>query len=583
MPPKVQAPANGQGIGSKDVELETACGRLSREQLRTFIIQQAGRNVILRRAVLEFAWSKQRHDIVASLLGKLDSSKDYEIKRMQISSHQVTQVLEMVLKHYVYLLDKRDAELLTPAEPAAEVDHFRSAVHLPAEDFFVSMANIDKWLIRQVSLEGRRVLGKKLDRLINRGRSLCRSQDQVRDIAKQYRGSYRSGADFDSIFCDVMVDFYPPVGMLQVSNPSYRPPFISPPSFKSTALLLSLPSEILRQIFQHGASSLIPKPGASLRDMLTSNGYRKMYLCNASLVTTTWRIQAQLEYLSYVVCCSIKALDHLVTMLEGTGRIMSLNRLVCSLVELPDDTVAQGLFGYRVFTTPNHPINRLLELGPMLDELEIFRGSAVLTDSLSCSLRKSKHPSCLRRSCCLPFCCPIVSGSALKISSRTTLYPINAETKGTLVLNNVTTSLEHGEDESGITSKLESLVVMNSDCPAPRITPTLSMLPQITPVLSFQILKTLSMDGHPLSIKLLRTSTFPAVTTFELIPYQLHRHGIANGFKELTLLVLKQIPTLQVIILPLVLFCKAEEALGQEIEGIRVELAVRHKLNWLNF
>lgn len=45
---------------------------------------------------------------------------------------------------------------------------------------------------------------------------------------------------------------------------------------------------------------------------------------------------------------------------------------------------------------------------------------------------------------------------------------------------------------------------------------------------------------------------------------------------------LDRIPTLKVI-LPLDLFNKAEEVLGRKFEGIRVELAVSNKWNWLEY
>lgn len=149
---------------------------------------------------------------------------------------------------------------------------------------------------------------------------------------------------------------------------------------------------------------------------------------------------------------------------------------------------------------------------------------------------------------------------------------------GTLVLNNIRSNLDAGQEESDVTSKLEALVIMNSDT-APLVAPSARTQPQVTPPLSFQNLRTLSMDCSSLGIKLLLKSQFPAVTTFELIPDQ--EHHLHHTFRELTLLVLDRIPTLKVIILPHDFFYVADKVLGCKAEGIQIVLATPNKWNWL--
>lgn len=132
---------------------------------------------------------------------------------------------------------------------------------------------------------------------------------------------------FEDILSVLIGCQYPPAKLMDIPNPSYPRPFTSPPTSRSATLLLSFPQEIIRLIFIHGASTLLPKPGASYNDSDVLDYYRKEYLCNASIVTSSWCVEAQLEMLYYTLCQSPEELQSLVIMLEKTGRIKHLKRL----------------------------------------------------------------------------------------------------------------------------------------------------------------------------------------------------------------------------------------------------------------
>lgn len=167
---------------------------------------------------------------------------------------------------------------------------------------------------------------------------------------------------------------YPPSDLLKVPNPAYCQPFISPPTSRSTALLLSFPQEILHLIFIHGASNLLPKPGASKDDIVILNYFRIQFLSNASLVTTSWCLEAQLEMLFYVLRRSVEAFERFVTMLEATGRVRHLKRLSWSCWTAMDQTESPQYTPVSWGVRLNH-VKRLVKLQPVLDELEIIEGS----------------------------------------------------------------------------------------------------------------------------------------------------------------------------------------------------------------
>lgn len=172
---------------------------------------------------------------------------------------------------------------------------------------------------------------------------------------------------------------YPSAWLLNVPNPPFRRLITPPPTSRSTTLLLSFPPEVLRLIFMHGASTLIPKPGATSRDSAVLDRHRKEYLCIASLVAPSWCVEAQLEILYYTLCKSLEDLDALVTTLERTGHVKHLKRLswrcAAGFVSPTSDTTGGSIEDTTTHSFETYKalqvLDRLRQLEPVLDELEI--------------------------------------------------------------------------------------------------------------------------------------------------------------------------------------------------------------------
>lgn len=397
---------------------------------------------------------------------------------------------------------------------------------------------------------------------------------------------------------------YPPADLLELPIPSYRLPFTSTPSLQSATLLFSFPREGLRLIFIHGASTLVPKPGASYLDTVVLDHYSKGFLCNASLVTSSWCVEAQLEMVYCTLCQSPEALHSLVTMLEKTGRIKHLKRLsLTSEVNLEDFKM---YFPPRKTTaaieTPSnsskltiHLIGRLIKLGPVLEELEIIGGGD--DDFISCiplleDLQPGSFPSPNYGRALIMTDKLFLTGRTTevrtravhKISERGNLYTLHTAMEcSTLVLNRMRLCLNRTElDTLGRISQITSLVVMNSTFydSATFYRPRFGD-PGFTPP-PFLVLTTLSLDSSELSMHLLRSNHFPAVTTFELIPGP--TMDPESKHSRLIVSSLLKFPSLTKNILPLdswLLFVKLLYA-GFAEGQIEIEQAIENQWNWLD-
>lgn len=143
---------------------------------------------------------------------------------------------------------------------------------------------------------------------------------------------------------------------------------------RSTTTLLSLPTEIIRLIFKHGASSFRQIPEC----MLGPHQNQSSDLMNASLVHSLWRAQAQAELVSNALCHGTTSLLKLALFLEQSKQVCLLRTL--SLKLKPEDFTEEtgfylaveieDTFAGNMHSTPLwFAAKKLVKLGVHLDTL----------------------------------------------------------------------------------------------------------------------------------------------------------------------------------------------------------------------
>lgn len=174
-----------------------------------------------------------------------------------------------------------------------------------------------------------------------------------------------------------------PPPALAISSRSPSPDPISNPSGpRSSALLLSLPTEVIRLVFNLGAKSFSEIPAWDASHCALQERYS--YLKSASLVHSRWRGQAQAELVCIARCAGVAPLLSLANFLEQSKQVQLLRSLTLAFededpLEKSDLSLTEIAGGSTRYTTTKGPhptpfwfaAKRLVDLGVHLDTLRL--------------------------------------------------------------------------------------------------------------------------------------------------------------------------------------------------------------------